>query len=134
MRSRGTDGRAGLERDLIEAGLNEPAVAVSGYGDCVAALVPSGGGASDGDGRKGDSSMRSGLPGTGPWCDDGHSGSGNDAFSGVLRSVGTVWPLTPGDGIAAAPMRSEPARCPMLMIRHTRRTALAATLGAAGCR
>ena len=42
MRSRGTDVRAGFERDLIEAGLNEPAVAVSGYGDCVAAPIPDG--------------------------------------------------------------------------------------------
>lgn len=29
----------GLVRDLIEAGLNEPRVAGSGYGDCVAAAI-----------------------------------------------------------------------------------------------
>ena len=50
VRSRGTDGRAGLCRDLIEAGLNEPGMAVSGYGDCVAALIPIGEGARRGDG------------------------------------------------------------------------------------
>jgi hypothetical protein len=43
VRSRGTDGRVGLERDLIEAGLSEPRMAGSGYGDCVAAPIPHGG-------------------------------------------------------------------------------------------
>ena len=38
MRSRDTAGWAGLKRDLIEAGLNEPRVAGLGYGDCV--VVP----------------------------------------------------------------------------------------------
>lgn len=134
MRSRGTDVRTGLERDLIEAGLNEPAVAVSVYGDCVAALVPNGDRRSHGDGCKGDGPLRSGLSGAGPRCDGGRGGSWKDALCGVWRAVRTVWPLTPGDGIAAAPMRSEPARCPMLMIRHSGRAELAATLDAAGCR
>ena len=42
MRSRGTDGWTGLERDLIEAGLNGPRVAGLGYGDCVAAPIQHG--------------------------------------------------------------------------------------------
>ncbi len=42
MRSRGSAGRDGLLRDLIEAGLNEPRVAGSGYGDCVAAPIRQG--------------------------------------------------------------------------------------------
>ena len=134
MRSRGTDVRAGFERDLIEAGLNEPAVAVSGYGDCVAAPIPDGDRGARGDGWKGDGPKRSGLPGAGPRYNGGPDGSWKDGLSGVWRAVCTVWRVTPGGGIAAAPMRSEPARCPMLMIRHTRRTALAATLDAAGCR
>ena len=42
MRSRDTACRARLERDLIEAGLNEPRVAGLGYGDCVAPPISHG--------------------------------------------------------------------------------------------
>ncbi|MDB5409001.1 MAG: hypothetical protein JWL84_3913 [Rhodospirillales bacterium] len=34
VRSRGTDGDAGQDRDLIEAGLSEPAGWRADYGDC----------------------------------------------------------------------------------------------------
>ena len=79
-------------------------MAVSGYGDCVAALVPNGDMGSHGDGWKGDGPMCSGLSGAGPRCDGEDGGSGNDALCGVWRAGRTGWPLTPGDGIAATPM------------------------------
>ncbi len=50
VRSRGAGGWAWLGRDLIEAGLNEPRMACSVYGDCVAALIPVGRGARRDDG------------------------------------------------------------------------------------
>ena len=42
MRSRGTDNGPGAVRDLIEAGLNEPADAAATYGISTAALNPGG--------------------------------------------------------------------------------------------
>ena len=53
VRSRGTGRRAAVERDLIEAGLNEPVVAGSVYGDCVAPSIADDDIGLHGDGWKG---------------------------------------------------------------------------------
>lgn len=64
MRSRGADGWAGLERDLIEAGLNEPRVAGSGYGDFVVAPISGSAWWAAWRWPEGDGAMGMGLPGT----------------------------------------------------------------------
>ena len=137
MRSRGTDVRAGLERDLIEAGLNEPRVAGSGYGDCVAALIPNGDRERHDDGLR---TMNSGI-----WryqercivvaaCPVGSDAARNGARSGIPRAVCTARLSTPGEGIAAAPERSVQAPGLILMIYTARMADLAATSGEAGYR
>ena len=40
MRSRGTDAEVTRDRDLIEAGLSEPADGVRDYGDCACTVRP----------------------------------------------------------------------------------------------
>ncbi len=110
-------------RDLIEAGLNEPRVAGSGYGDCVAAPI-----------RHGERA---------PWVDGGEAMAacvragpqgGNGSVLSMAGSVGaedsvlsglpcTAWRLTPGGDIAAAATRPSPLR--------QRPTAMIAT--ASGC-
>jgi hypothetical protein len=121
-------------RDLIEAGLNEPRVAGSGYGDCVAAPIPTGDGARPRDGLW---PMDRGL-----WrCLErfivvavrsvGSGGARNGAVSGVSRRVCTARFPTPGDGITAALVRSFPAPGSVLMIHPTRMVVVAGPLGAA---
>ena len=137
VRSRGTDGWAGLERDLIEAGLNEPRVAGSGYGDCVAALIPNGDRQRHDDGLR---TMNSGI-----WrylercivvaaCPVGSDAVRNGARSGIPRAVCTARLSMPGDGIAAAPERSVQTPGLVLMIDTSRMADLAATSGVAGYR
>ena len=137
MRSRGTDGWAGPERDLIEAGLNEPRVAGSGYGDCVAALIP------NGDRQRHDDGLRTRNPGIWRYlercivvaaCLVGSDVARNGARSGVPRAVCTARLSTPGGGIAAAPERSVQAPGLVLMIYTSRLADLAATSGVAGFR
>ena len=137
MRSRGTDGWAGLERDLIEAGLNEPRVAGSGYGDCVAALIP------NGDGQRHDDGLRTRNPGIWRYLERrsvvvawpvGSDVARTGARSGIPRAVCMARLSTPGGGIAAAPVRSVQAPGLVLMMCTTRMADLAATWGAAGYR
>ena len=124
-------------RDLIEAGLNEPRVAGSDYGDCVAVLIPNGGRQRHDDGLR---TMNSGI-----WrylerciviaaCPVGSDAARNGARSGIPRGVCTARLSTPGDGIAAAPVRWVQAPGLALMIGTTRMADLATTSGAAGYR
>ena len=137
MRSRGADGRVGLERDLIEAGLNEPGMAGSGYGDCVAVALPDGDGRLYGGGRK---AMAPCLwarleQGSGAAASVvGSGGAGEVALSVVWRDARAIWRPKPCDGMAAASKRWGLTRCLMLMGGEPRPAGLAEISGAAGCR
>ena len=137
VRSRGTNVRDGPERDLIEAGLNGPRVAGSGYGECVAALIP------NGDGQRHDDGL--GTMNSDIWrylegCivvaprPVGADAAGKGACSGVRRGVCRARLSTPGEGTAAALVRLVSAPGSELMICTTRMADLAATSGAAGYR
>ena len=125
---------AAERRDLIEAGLNEPLVAGSGYGDCVAALIPDGERAVRADGWK-VAPLRVGaclLEGADPALSVADtSQAGGDELPGMQ---GVARGLTPCGDTAAGSTRSGLRRWLMFMGGNRRLAASAASVGAAGCR